>query len=209
MNPYLKLLLDNNTRFIHDYKNSLLMQVIHSDQMQKKSSRIRMLDGIQVFSDYFQKVVMLRNVFCDDLKFIKVSNDHLKEEFGHNLSLLKDRDERPAVWDSILESTSCWFAWKMFTLNNEEKTVLVHFVLESSANIFFHAANKVMMKYQETDYFKIHAELDEVHEEMGKELLQNISPNQVDRLLLIQKQGWDVLNTTCDRIAQLTLQQLQ
>ena len=34
--------------------------------MKKKHIRERLLDSIQVFSDYFQKVVMLRSIFSED-----------------------------------------------------------------------------------------------------------------------------------------------
>ena len=201
--PNLGNLLLKNRDYIKQYKNNPLMVLIRSEKMQDKAMRECLLDCIQVFSDQFQKVVMLRSIFCDDPKFFSVVNEHLNEEFGHNLLLLKDRNNEPALWDPILESTSCWFAWKMLSLNNEEKTVLVHMVLEASANIFFQEAHKVMNKYAETDYFKTHAEADEAHEAMGKELLSNISKQQLERLLLIQKRGWDVLNATCARIEQI------
>ncbi len=199
----LNTLLQENQNFITQYKNNPLMVLIRSEKMRDKTVRQLMLDCIQVFSDQFQKVVMLRSVFCDNLKFFSVANEHLNEEFGHNLSLLKDRNSQPALWDPILESTSCWFAWKMLSLNDEEKTVLVHLVLEASANVFFQEAHKVMNKYGETNYFKIHAEADEAHENMGKELLCHISKHQLERLFSIQEKGWDVLNTTCARIARI------
>lgn len=179
------------------------MALIVSDAMKDKDNRERLLDSIQVLSNYFQKFVMLRHVFCEDKHFHAVSQDHLVEEFGHNLSLQKDRNDRPVVWDPILEGTASWFAWKMMSLDNDEKTVLVHFVLESSANVFFPKANQMMSKYSETNYFQIHSEADEHHEKMGVELLNNVTPQKLERLLLVQKQGWDVMNTICSRIAEL------
>jgi hypothetical protein len=148
---------------------------------------------------------MLRNVFCDDPTIWRVTNEHLQEEFGHNWLLLKDRNNKPSIWDPILDATSSWFVWKMFTLNNIEKTVLVHLVLESSANIFFREAHKIMHQYGETDYFKIHLETDEKHELLGKNFLINASINELSRLLLVQQQGWDVLKVACDQIAKLTV----
>lgn len=203
----LNQLLEKNKSYAEAYKTSSLMQLITSSSMEGKSYRMKLLDCIQVFSDYFQKVVMLRQVFCGNNKFLTVAQQHLEEEFLHNISLLKDRNNRPPIWDPILEATSSWFAWKMFTLDNEEKTLLVHLVLETSANIFFQAAHKVMQKYGETNYFKIHSEVDAEHEEMGFALLNNIHPQKYADLLEIQKQGWDMLNATCERIAALTLSQ--
>lgn len=122
----------------------------------------------------------------------------------HNFSLDADRNYRPPAWDAILDATACWFTWKMFTLDQEAKTVLMHLVLETSANIFFQEAHKVMHSYGETDYFKIHSEADEKHEKMGRELLQNLSTEKYQQLLVVQSQGWDVLNAVCNRIAELS-----
>lgn len=207
--PMIDSLINKNKVFVEQYKNSHLMRLICSEKMAEKSVRDYLLDCIQVFSDYFQRVVMLRSVFCEEQKFVKVANTHFQEEFRHNLSLLEDRNNRPSIWDPILESTSAWFAWKMFVLSNEEKVVLIHLVLEASAHVFFSAAHKVMLQYQETNYFKIHADVDEEHEKMGVNLLEDISLDKLEGLLLIQKQAWDVLNTTCDRIAELVINKFQ
>lgn len=203
---YLSHLLEKNREFIEVYKKNPLIQIVNSQDIVDKNKRYRLLDCIQTFSDYFQKVVMLRYVFCEDKKFFSVTQEHLKEEFGHNFLLMADRDDRPPFWDSILDAQAAWFAWKMLTLNQEEKTVLMHLVLEASANIFFREAHMIMQKYKETDYFKTHAEVDEEHEKMGVQLLQNIDEDRFRRLLEVQQKGWEVLNSICERIAYLTSQ---
>jgi hypothetical protein len=197
-------LLRRNQQFIAQYKKSPLMQLITSDEMVKKAARTKLLDCIQVFSNYFQKTIILRHVLCEAAKFLPVTQAHFDEEINHNVSLMRDRKNRPPAWDAILEATAAWFTWKMLTLGDEEKTVLVHLVLEASANVFFHAAHKVMQRYDETDYFKIHAELDEGHEQMGIQLLTNLPPEKYSRLIEVQSQGWDMLNAVCDRMAQVT-----
>lgn len=199
-------LLDNNKLFVNEYINNELMKLIRKDDMKEKNMRKRLLDCIQVFSDYFQKVVMLRYVFCDNAKFLSVAQLHLTEEYGHNISLKKDRNHRPSVWDPILESTSSWFAWKMFTLDEEEKTVLVHLVLEASAQLFFTRAHQIMEQYQETEYFKIHRDADEQHEQMGISLLKELTAEKYQQLQKILYQGWAILNVACNQIALLTLQ---
>jgi len=201
----LKYILKKNQYYVEKYYENRLMQFICSEQMSNVELRKRLLDCIQVFSNYFQKTVMLRNVFSEAPRFCEGAQEHLDEEFGHNLALMKDRKNRPCVWDAILEATSAWFTWKMFVLDNEEKTVLIHLVLEASANIFFREAHKVMSRYGETDYFKIHSEADEKHEKMGHALLENLSPEKYARLLDVQKQGWDVLNAACRRIAEIAM----
>lgn len=202
----LSLLLENNKVFSEKYASNPLMKLIKSESMKEKSMRQRLLDCIQVFSDYFQKVVMLRYVFCDNLKFTSVAQQHLSEEYGHNIDLKQDRDHRPTIWDPLLEASCAWFAWKMFTLDAEEKTVLMHLVLEASAQLFFKQAHQVMDQYHETQYFKTHHEIDEEHEQMGISLLQGLTTEKYQRLQEIQFQGWEMLNIVCKQIAILSEQ---
>ena len=198
-------LLKKNQYYVEKYNENMLMKFIYGNQTSNTEMRRRLLDGIQVFSNYFQKVVALRNVFSETPKFCEVTEEHLAEELGHNLALMKDRGNRDCAWDAVLDATSAWFTWKMFVLNDEEKTVLIHLVLETSANVFFRQAHKVMSHYGETNYFKIHSEADDKHEQMGKVLLKNLSQEKYARLLEVQKQGWDMLNAMCKRIAELAI----
>jgi hypothetical protein len=185
-------LLQKNKKYSDTYKNSALMRLLESKKIRSKKTRDALLACIQTLSDYFQKVVMLRNVFCDDPYYSHTAQEHLREEFLHNISLLKERKNKPAKWDPILESTSSWFAWKMFTLNEQEKTLLIQ------------RAYEVMRKYGETDYFKVHSEADEEHEKMGEDLLKNVSEKTLPRMFNILQQGWDVMNAACNRIAEIT-----
>jgi len=199
-----ELLLKENKKFADSYRGSRLMCLVQSKQMENKESRERLLDAIQIFSDYFQKTIMLRSVLCEDRKFLSVVQAHLNEEFGHNLKLMKDRQYRAPAWHPVLEATAAWFSWKMFTLDNDEKTVLIHLVLEASANIFFSAAHNVMRDYGETDYFEVHADADAWHEQMGSELLDGLCAEKYVSLMTIQQQGWAMLNAACDQIAHLS-----
>lgn len=200
----LNYILSKNAAYAQDFQQSSLMQLIQDSTMQNNKSRKRLLDCIQVFSNYFQKTVMLRRVLNDNAHYIKIAQAHLAEEFGHDMSLMQDRNNQEPIWDPILDASSAWFSWKMLTLDNHEKTLLVHLVLEVSANIFFVKAHEIMLKYNETDYFKIHAEVDDEHAAMGISLLQDLTPAQYTSLVIVQQQGWDVLNIVCARIAELT-----
>jgi hypothetical protein len=200
----LNYILDKNKIYIEAFEENPLMKLVQSTTMDEVKSRAHLLDCIQVFSNYFQKTVMLRSALSENNQYLKVAQEHLAEEFGHDISLMHDRHEKKAVWDPILDACSSWFAWKMITLDNSEKTLLVHLVLESSANMFFVRAHKVMMKYAETDYFKIHAEVDEHHATMGIELLNDLSDVEYKGLLKVQQQGWDMLNAVCNRMAEIT-----
>jgi hypothetical protein len=197
-------LLEKNKYYSDRFIDNPLMKLVQSPEMAKKEARERLLDCIQVFSDYFQKTVLLRNALCEDPKFSSVAQEHLHEEFEHNLSLMKDRKNRARKWDPIIESCACWFTYKMFTLDQEEKTLLMHLVLETSANSFFQEAHKVMQSYGETTYFKIHSEADEHHEKMGQDLLRGLPPSKYERLLEVQFQGWSMMETICGQIAQIS-----
>lgn len=203
-NKNLSDIIEINRAYALEFTTSPLLSLIQATTMDNARSRARMLDCIQVFSNYFQKTVMLRAVLNDDNKYIKIAQEHLAEEFGHDISLMHDRNDKQPTWDPMLDACSAWFSWKMITLDNSEKTLLVHLVLEESANIFFIKANEVMVKYKETDYFKIHAEVDDHHASMGLSLLKNLTNDEYANLLTVQQQGWDVLNAVCKRIAELT-----
>lgn len=199
-------LLQRNDYFSEQFLQNPLMQLIVSDHMNDRLKRHRLLDAIQTFSDYFQKVVMLRSAFCDNPLFFTVSQAHLSEEFEHNMQLMRDRQHRPRIWDPILESGSTWFAWKMLTLDNDEKTVLVHLVLETSGSIFFQAAHRVMQAFGETDYFAVHAVADDEHQHMGVTLLRDISNERFQSMIDLQQQGWRILNMVCERMANIVLE---
>ena len=197
---YEKLIKENN-RWLEEFKKSNIMQLITSVKMDNVHTRTQLLDGVQILSNYFQKIMLLRVVLIEDEKFSTLAQEHLNEEFGHNHLLSEERNHRVPKWDSILDATSAWFTWKMFTLNNIEKTFIVHFVLEGSAQIFFTTANETMQKYNQMKYLTIHAENDEKHEKMGRELLENLRVEEYTSLASIQKQAWKMMITVCDRIA--------
>ena len=199
----LEQITEQNEAWISKFKSSKIMQLVESGQLNNSDIRNSMMDAIQILSNYFQRALMLRSALTDTFNFAELAQEHLDEEYGHNVSLLQERNNRPPKWDPILESGSAWFCWKMLTLDNAEKTLLIHFVLEASANIFFTAANVVMQRYKTTNYFNVHAENDERHEALGFELLEGLTPKIYQNLALVQQQGWEVLIMTCDRIAKL------
>lgn len=205
INNELASLLEKQETYLQQFKQSQLIQFIKSSEVDRKEARIKLLDCIQTFSDYFQKAVMLRAIFTEHSMLGKLAQEHLNEEFGHNTSLLIDRSNRPPYFDPVLDSTAAWFCWKMLTLGHLEKALLMHWVLESSAYLFFLEAHKVMEKYGETNYFKVHAEADEAHQHFDLTLLKNLTPTDYQNLNTVVEQGWQVLLTVCNQIAELSL----
>lgn len=205
-NKTVELLLEKNISFSEKFSNNPMVQLAAGKKIQDTQVRERLLDAIQVLSNYFQKVIMLRHVFCADKAVSKITFAHLAEEFGHDAALNQDRRNRPLVWDPILDACSAWFAWRMFHASEDEKTILVHLVLERSAALFFRQAHKTMTQYGETSYFEIHATADEEHEKMGLETICNQTGAARERLFLAQQQGWDMMYTIGDQITKIVLE---
>lgn len=196
----------SNQVILEKFKSSNIMQLLDSDIIAKTKNRNEFLSCIQTFSNYFQKIMMLRLTFSENSRFSIIAQNHFDEEYGHNLILLKERNYNPEKWDPILDSCAAWFTWKMFTLDNIEKVFLIHLVLEACAELFFQKANHVMKKFNETTYFNIHDEHDSRHSLMGEELLKNLRSEEYESLHALQAHSWDVMFTICDRIAELTAQ---
>lgn len=203
-NQGLAKLLQRNKQFVEDHKKNPMFELVTSGRLADERLRNRFFDCVQVWSNFFQKTILARSAFTEERHFALLFEKHLDEEYGHNTNLAAERGNAlQIVWDPILEATSNWFAWKMLTLDNTEKTVLVHLVLEVGSSAFSTVANPIVASFQETEYFAIHDEADDDHQEMGLELLVDLAPKSYDRLMKIQQEGWDMLNVLCARIAEL------
>ncbi len=194
-------LMEKNSFYLDNFQKSHLMN-IDEKKIDSPNVKIKLLDCIQLFSNNFQNTVLLKHVFNEDVLFKSISQEHLNEEFNHNVKLMIDRDHRKPIWDPIIDSGTTWFSWKMLTLDNIEKVVLMHLVLETSACVFFQKANS-MFKPSETDYFSLHCYHDEHHSQIGVKLLENLREDEYKKCASIQKKGWEVLITVCNRIAEL------
>lgn len=199
-------LVERNDAYAQSYARTPLMVLIRSSAMAQPQVRSKLLDAIQIFSTYFQKTMMLRGSFSEPPAFAAIAREHLAEEFGHDTRLATERNTTAAMFDPILEGTTCWFAWQMLAADNIEKLVLIQLVLETSASIFFPEANRVMQQYGETEYFAVHAEVDDHHKSMGMHLLADLRPNEYARLLDVLDRGWKMLFTVCDRIAGIAME---
>jgi hypothetical protein len=185
------------------FQDSHLLKILSSTDLNEKTIRDKTLDYIQIFANYFQKIVMLRGVFTYSPILSSMAQMHLNEELGHDIILMKERSNRSTLFDPILDSSMAWFCWQMFKLNDLEKTVLMHWVLESSAYCFFIEAKTVFDRYGEMEYFQIHSEADEEHKDIAPALLNNLRPEEYANLEMVLVQGWSVMTTACDRIAEL------
>jgi hypothetical protein len=99
----------------------------------------------------------------------------------------------------MLHATANWFAWRILSMDNPDKLVLVHLVLEGAGEIFHEVAAPIMARFGETDYFARHLG-DKAHADMAIEALMGHDRATYQRLMEVQRQGWDMLNTLCARM---------
>lgn len=196
-------LIKKQAFYLSKFNRSNLIRLVKSGTLKNKKNRLKLLDALQPFSDFFQKTVMLRYVFSEGLSFIESAQDHLSEEFRHNIFLKLDRKNRPEKFHPVLESAAAWFAWKMFTSSDLQKTVLVHWVLEASANTFFQLVH-ASKYFTETDYFKTHSVLDEEHQNIPESFFNNLREEEIKDILHTLDKGWQILILATDAIAEIT-----
>lgn len=204
LNSGLEKLLQRNQQLSEEHKQNPMFALVKSGRLADERLRNRFFDCVQVWSNFFQKTILARSAFTEEPQFVQLFQKHLDEEYGHNTNLAAERaNALQPIWDPILEATSNWFVSKMLTLDNTEKTVLVHLVLEVGSSVFSKVASPIFARFQDTEYFAIHDAADEEHQQMGLELLSDLEPKNYDRLMQIQQQGWGMLNVLCARIAEL------
>jgi len=205
--PGLDRLLALNARLMAEYVRNPLFAFIEGEHVDDRAKRARLLDAIQVWSNFYQKMVLLRCGLADNPEFVPLAEDHLAEEFQHNKRLAGDRGaELARLWDPVLEAGSAWFTWKMLTLDDAAKTALIHLVLEGGSKVFHTRAHPVMARFGETEHFGIHDEADEDHFTMGLKAVEGLTEHQYTHLQVVVTEGWDMLNLICARMADLALQ---
>ncbi len=162
--------------------------------------RDKFLNYFQVWSSAFQKMVLAREVFCHNPRFKALTRSHLEEEFGHDQKLQSDRLDKTEVWDPTLDALCSWFPWKILSLDEYAKTVLVHLVVEASATVAYANIPLSFGDSINSDHFSHHNTVDGDHSKMGVEFLEDLSSEEYAYLHQVQQEGWDVLNKIFERI---------
>jgi quercetin dioxygenase-like cupin family protein len=200
----LSVLLSRNRQYCEDYRCNPIFEFGTSDRIADPERRRRFLACVQVFSGYFQKALLGRSALTDEPGYSALFRHHLDEEYGHDTRLAQDLGPNAgSVWDPVLEATASWFVVKILSLDNLDKLVLIQLVLESAGSVFHEVAAPRMAQFGETDYFAHHSEADKVHAAMSIEELEGQKEATYDRLMDIQRQGWDMLNTLCARMVEV------
>ncbi|WP_445497282.1 cupin domain-containing protein [Photorhabdus sp. SF281] len=194
-----------NEKYMDRFDKHRLFALVRKGLLKNPEAKKRFLDCFQVWSNHFQKMVLARVITLQDPKFEELAWLHLIEELGHNRILSKSRTDLRIVFDPVLESTSAWFPWKMNSISDIEKVVLVHLVVEASAIFFYKHIQPEMASTATGGHFDIHTITDDQHMAMGYAFLRNISLGDGERLFEIQRQGWSVLMSIMGRIADLVV----
>jgi quercetin dioxygenase-like cupin family protein len=196
-------LLARNQRLAAAFDRNPLFDLARSGVLQAPLVRERFLDCFQVWSDYFQRMVQLRAAVSEG-PGRPLAEAHLHDELGHNLDLARGRSERAcAVWDPVLESTGAWFAWRMMSLTDAERIVLVHLVIESAAAVFYSHMRDHVAAADVEGHVSAHLGLDDEHVQMGVRALETLRPADLPPLLRIQEQGWAMLECMFARMGDL------
>lgn len=198
-------LFKRNEGFMERFDKHRLFALVRKGLLKRPEARRRFLDCFQVWSNHFQKMVLMRVTTLQDQRFEDLAWEHLTEELGHNRDLAKSRGDLQAVFDPVLEAASSWFPSIMSSISDEEKVVLVHLVVEASATFFYKHIQPAISSTGTEAHFDGHKVDDVRHVEMGYEFLRKHSFDDARRLFDIQEKGWAMLGVVMGRIADLVV----
>ncbi|MBI2708035.1 MAG: cupin domain-containing protein [Proteobacteria bacterium] len=198
-NNNFSVLLDDQKYFMDSFKSHPLIQLVHSTSKEDTATHGRLLEALNIWGNWFQRIIYLRAAVGGSKTYQDLAEQHILEEVGHNTSLLKMRGNKAITLnDPILDATASWFFEKMLSSTIEEKTVLVHFVLEGAGEIFH---TEALHLFGNSSHFKTHVEEDENHFEIGAHVLEASGDYDIERLRVVLSRGWEMFNLLLSRIA--------
>ncbi|WNO10752.1 cupin domain-containing protein [Teredinibacter sp. KSP-S5-2] len=200
-----ELLFKKNEYFMERFDKHRLFALVRKGLIKRPAQKSRFLDCFQVWSNYFQKMVISRVLNTQDPCHEALAWDHFMEELGHNKDLSESRDNATTVFDPVLESSSAWFQNIIPSLSDLEKVVLVHLVVEASATFFYKHVKPAMDGTASSEHFTAHNIDDHEHVQMGYQFIRETPITDVKPLLDIQEKGWAMLSVVMGRIADLVV----
>lgn len=201
------LLLETNEKYYQDFIHRPFFKMIRSGLLNTdEKKRNTFFNHVQIFSDYFQTMMQARQATCRDEKFYPTFLAHFMEELGHD-ALLRQRKKVTPVWDPIIVAVCTWFVHQMQVLDNIEKAVVMHLVLEKTGDYYHSLGNQTLNQHMESAYYSIHAEHDENHSTMIMALLPGYPEFTYQRLHVILKESWYMMYTMVDRVHELVMQE--
>lgn len=195
----ISLLLEDQAHFIERFIAHPHIQLVRTVSLDDKATHERLLEALNIFGNWFQRMIYMRAAVGGPPAYQNLAIQHIQEEIGHDTSLFKMRGSKEITWyDPILEATCSWFFEKMLSAPVEEKTVLMHFVVEGSGDVFHKEALRLFGK---ASHFTTHVELDEDHFAIGCRILASSGNFDIERLRLVLKQGWEMFYLLASRFA--------
>jgi hypothetical protein len=175
------------------------MKLLDSDSIKQKETQERLLEALNFWSDWFQRILAARVAIEEPKIFQEAAEEHFAEEIGHNKSLLNLRKNMPVLmWDPLLDASASWFYHKILTGTPEEKAILMHCVLESASYIFHTKAKET---FSDMPHFALHSDLDTGHAQMGFDLLKAVPDLDDHKLAITLDHGWRMFEHLCTRMA--------
>lgn len=194
-------LIAYNEEKCRDIESSPFFELFRNGTMQDEDNMTMFKARLRQWSGLFQHIMYSRQFSTVDKLFSGIFLEHLKEELGHDEML-----PETGYWDPEIDAFGNWFVLKMLQLDNLEKLVVVHLVLEKCADVFHSFAKRYISESGE--YIDAHAELDHEHSELGKELYDNLTEEQYVRMERLCEHSWHMLELLLNRVAVLTLQDI-
>jgi quercetin dioxygenase-like cupin family protein len=190
----LDALLERNDTYLRQFALNPLFALARTGALDHGEPRNRFLDCFQVWSNSFQRMVQLRATISENPIYAKLAHAHALDERDHNLDLATRRDAIRHVWDPTLEATCSWFLWKLFAIDEAERVVLMHLVIEASATVFYQQMQCLHLSPDTAPHGEVHVAADHDHVQMGVDRLRQHGTHDYQRLMLVQEQGWKMLN---------------
>jgi hypothetical protein len=199
----LDILIRRNKKFKDNFKKNLLFRLMASGYFNSKQKRDVFLEYFQIWSNYFQKTMLLKTALCDNPSFAPTFNQHFTEEFGHDQMLNRERPKVNTRKDAVLEAVCNWFFSKMLSFSPYEQIVVMNLCVEACAVVFYEFAKPAIDPNNQLEHFQAHGEIDLSHEEMGLSLLEGLPAFQYERLFGIQEDTWAMCEALMQRLGEL------
>jgi hypothetical protein len=198
-------LLALNEQMLERHKRLRVFRFFTDGTLEDAAKRDVFLACLQALARHFQETIFMRQAHCATEPYRSLFMRHFREEVGHDDVLRADRGRSDEMWDPIIEAVGAWFSSRMSVLDNIEKAVIVHLVLESSGAYMGSLSRKMMPRFGSANYFALHDELDDSHVTLALAPLRQQSPETLTRLRTVIEQAWRMIDTWADRVASLVL----
>ncbi len=204
---WLVSLTKNNQQHLGNFVHNALFKTFESGLLNSPRKLETFLSYFQVWSDCFQELLQTRVESNTRSPLHSLALQHLEQERGHNLQLRNARAARTEEkWDPLVAAYCAWFRDRMQKSSEVEQTVLMHIIIEASADIFYSRFACIKTNDQLRHHIRDHIHHDAEHYEMGVRALEQVTVADEDTLLRLQEQGWQVLGSLFARFAELTEQ---